>query len=198
MRMWWMPDYYVKSVTDLRPACLQNLNIKGLCIDVDCTLTDYVSNNLPPEVAQWLDQIRHNGINVCLLSNGGKRRIKRLADRIGVPYVARAMKPLPFGCHRALRELGLPRSEVAIVGDQLFADVLAGRWAGVRTILVVPRGADREGLITKWKRPLERLLLKSLTPKSLASCSQEANAEDRVKRGDSSLGGTASADEPRV
>ena len=196
MQMWWKPDYYVKSVTDLAPLFLQALSIKGLCIDVDCTLTDYVSNDLPPEVAQWLDQVRNSGIHVCLLSNGGERRIRRLADQLGVPYVARAMKPLPFGCHRALRKLGLSRSEVALVGDQLFADVLAGRWARMRTILVVPRGADRESFLTKWKRPLERLLLRSLTPTSLVQCSQRSDAGDGIMKGSGSREGSSAADEP--
>ena len=192
MRVWWLPDYYIRSVTDLSPEWLQSVHVKGLCIDVDCTLTDYVSNDIPAEVAAWLSQIRQSGINICLLSNGGKRRISRLADRLGVPYVARAMKPLPFGCHRAVRKLGLPRSEVVLVGDQLFADVLAGRWAGLRTVLVVPRGAAREALVTRWKRPLERFFLKSLTPQSLAPYSRETDSGGQTTEEDSPADDTTS------
>ena len=45
-----------------------------------------------------------------------------------------------------------------MVGDQLFADVLAGRLAGLYTILVRPTSAD-EPWFTSVKRPLERRML---------------------------------------
>ena len=43
----------------------------------------------------------------------------------------------------------------AMVGDQVFADVMAGRLAGVFTILVRPIHPEDEPWFTRWKRPWE-------------------------------------------
>jgi len=70
-----------------------------------------------------------------------------------------AVKPLPVGCWRAARKLGLARRQTAMVGDQLFADVVAGKLAGVKTILVRPIHPEEEPWFTRLKRPLERAVL---------------------------------------
>lgn len=157
--LWW-PDYYVKSVVELTPTFFREQGISGLCLDVDCTITAYASNEIPSDVRQWIDHLRDMQFPLCLVSNAGRKRIGGVARQFGIPFVARALKPLPFGCRRALRLLQLPATQVAMVGDQMFADVLAGNWAGLKTILVVPREPEREPLVTRWKRPLERWLLR--------------------------------------
>jgi len=57
--------------------------------------------------------------------------------------------------------LELRPEQTAIVGDQLFADVLAGRLAGLFTILVRPTSPS-EPLWTRVKRPLERRVLRRI------------------------------------
>ena len=49
-----------------------------------------------------------------------------------------------------------------MVGDQVFADVLAGRLAGIKCILVRPIHPEEEPWFTRIKRPPERLWLKWL------------------------------------
>ncbi len=126
---------------------------------MDCTLKRYTEEAVGPEVAAWLRGLAEAGLGVCLVSNGRSRRIGRLAESLGVPYVAKAMKPLPFGCRAAARKLGVEYRRAAMVGDQLFADVLAGRLAGMRSILVRPIHPEDEPWYTQLKRPLERWLL---------------------------------------
>ncbi len=46
-----------------------------------------------------------------------------------------------------------------MVGDQLFADVVSGRLAGLACILVRPIHPEQEPWFTRMKRPLERFLL---------------------------------------
>jgi predicted HAD superfamily phosphohydrolase YqeG len=45
-----------------------------------------------------------------------------------------------------------------LVGDQLFTDVLGGKFAGVRTILVEPFHLEDKPTI-RFKRKLERILI---------------------------------------
>jgi HAD superfamily phosphatase (TIGR01668 family) len=153
------PDFRIDSVLELDLARLRSLSLDALLLDVDCTLKDYRAEELAPGVADWLEGLRAAGIGVCLVSNGRAARIRRLADSLRLPVVCQACKPLPFGCRAALRRIGADRRRTAIVGDQLFADIVAGRLAGLTCILVRPIHPEQERWFTRMKRPLERFLL---------------------------------------
>ena len=153
------PDLRLDSVLDLDVPRLRSLNLDTLLLDVDCTLKNYRAEDLAPGVAAWLDGLRAAGIGLCLISNGRTKRIRRLAEALGLPVVCQACKPLPFGCRAALRRIGSDRRRTAIVGDQLFADIMAGRLAGLTCILVRPIHPEQERWFTRIKRPLERILL---------------------------------------
>jgi uncharacterized protein len=154
------PQLRVERVWELSPERLAELGLKSLLLDVDCTLTRYHCTTVGPEVAAWLAELRTAEIGLCLVSNGLRPRIEQVAKELGLPFVARALKPLPLGCWRAMRSLGFSRQQTAMVGDQLFADVMAGRLAGLLTILVRPIHPEEEPWFTRLKRPLERWLLR--------------------------------------
>ena len=154
------PDIQVDSVLDLDTQRLRRLGLDALLLDVDCTLKTYRAEEVPPEVVDWLGQLRRDGIGLCLISNGRGGRIGRVAEQLDLPFVAKACKPFPFGCRRALRKMGFERGRTAMVGDQLFADVMAGRLTGLYTILVRPLHPEQEPWFTRMKRPLERCLLR--------------------------------------
>jgi hypothetical protein len=153
------PDLRLDSVLELDLPGLGRLNLNALLLDVDCTLKNYRAEEPPPETAAWIERLRAAGIGLCLISNGRAKRIRRLAERLSLPMVCRACKPFPFGCRAALRRMGFDRRKTAIVGDQLFADVMAGRLAGLACILVRPIHPEEEPWFTRIKRPLERFLL---------------------------------------
>ena len=153
------PDYRVSAVEELTPQRLRQWDLKALLLDVDCTLTRYRRGEPTPEVRAWIEQLGIEGFGLCLVSNGMGKRIRRFAERFGLPCVSRAMKPLPWGVRSALKLLQSPPSQTAMVGDQLFADVMAGRLAGVRTILVRPIHPEEEPWYTRAKRLPERLVL---------------------------------------
>ncbi|MGO9107840.1 MAG: YqeG family HAD IIIA-type phosphatase [Thermoguttaceae bacterium] len=153
------PHYRIASVLELTPARLRGLGLESLLLDADCTLKRYRSEVCAPGVAEWLDALRQAGLGLCLVSNGLRKRIARFARPLGLPFVARAMKPFPMGCRRAMRQMGFRRQSTAMVGDQLFADIMAGRLAGLTTFLVEPIHPEDEPWFTRLKRRPERWLL---------------------------------------
>lgn len=155
-----VPDARVESVLDLDVGRLRRMGLEALLVDVDGTLKNYRAESLRPGVRAWLESLVQAGFRVCLLSNGLSPRIGRLAAGLGLPFVSQACKPLPFGCRRAMRRLKADGPRTAVVGDQLFADVLAARLAGLRSILVRPFRPEEEPWFTRIKRPLERLVLR--------------------------------------
>jgi len=155
----WTPHYRIGSVLELSQERLHGLGLKSLLLDADCTLKRYRSEECAPGVAEWLDALRHAGFGLCLVSNGLGTRVGRFAERVGLPCVARALKPLPMGCRRAMRQMGFCRRSTAMVGDQLFADIMAGRLAGLTTFLVEPIHPEEEPWFTRLKRGPERWFL---------------------------------------
>jgi HAD superfamily phosphatase (TIGR01668 family) len=153
------PHLQLESILELEVADLQARGLRGLLLDVDGTLKDHRAPAIPAPVAAWVGAARTAGVRLCVLSNGCGGRIGPLADGLQVPHVCKAFKPLPWGCRRALEKLELRPDEAAVVGDQVFADVLAGRLAGLLTILVRPSSFD-EPWFTRLKRPAERWVLR--------------------------------------
>jgi HAD superfamily phosphatase (TIGR01668 family) len=146
-------------VLQLQAPHIRALALDGLLLDLDCTLMEYNAREIGAPILQWLELLRTRGIRLCLLSNARSERIRPLARKLDIPFVAKAFKPLPYGCYTALKQLGLPARRAALVGDQVFADVLAGRLAGLFTILVTRLG-HREPWFTRLKRPFERCVLR--------------------------------------
>ncbi len=155
------PHLRLANLLELEAGRLRSLGLDGLLLDLDCTLKDYRADGFSAEVVTWIGGLRDEGIRLCILSNGRPARVGALARQLEVPFVAKAFKPLPFRCRIALGRLGLPAARAALVGDQLFADVLAGRLAGLFTILVHPTSPD-EPWFTRLKRPLERRILRGI------------------------------------
>ena len=156
------PHHRVNSVLDLTVPRLRAMGIDAVLLDVDCTLKSYRAAEVAPEVKAWLEELQASGIGVSLVSNGRGGRIGQLASTLGLPFVSKAMKPLPFGCRRAVRQQAFDARRTAMIGDQIFADVPAGRLAGLTSILVRPIRPEEEPWFTRLKRPLERLLLRRL------------------------------------
>lgn len=160
------PRLYVPSVWALDLAALRQQGIKGLILDLDNTITPWNSNTITPELAAWVKNTKSHGFALCLLSNNNFPRVQAVAHPLGIPAVARAGKPLKRGFRNALACLGLTAVETAVVGDQLFTDILGGNRLGLYTIWVDPV-SRREFIGTKFTRFLERLAIKILATKGL-------------------------------
>jgi uncharacterized protein len=152
------PDVIVDSVCDVTPQLLRELGVEGVLVDLDDTL---VASNAPlptAEVEAWLQELVRSGVRVAILSNGERARVRSLADRLGVRAFALVGKPFWFAFRRGLAALGTPRRATAMVGDQLFTDVLGANCAGIVSILVRPLTPGKL-LHTRAARRLERLIL---------------------------------------
>jgi HAD superfamily phosphatase (TIGR01668 family) len=156
------PHYRVHRVEELTPARLRQWKLGALLLDVDCTLSRYHQDEAPPLVAAWVEELRLAGVRLCLVSNGGGPRIRQFARRLRTPCVSMAMKPFPWGLRAAMDTIRSLPLETAIVGDQIFADVMAGRLAGIRAILVDPIHPEEEPWFTRLKRLPERAVLARL------------------------------------
>ena len=124
-------------------------------VDIDNTLTADRSQELPDEVAGWLDTMRKAGVRLTIVSNGAEKRVRPFAQKLGLAYLYRSAKPLPFALMAAQHRMGVKHSQMAMVGDQLYADRMAAALYGIPGLMVIPRGPDLGAQVIlkrKWEK----------------------------------------------
>ncbi|HIK16159.1 MAG TPA: YqeG family HAD IIIA-type phosphatase [Leptolyngbyaceae cyanobacterium M33_DOE_097] len=171
------PDLVLHGpVLQITPETLQQHQLKGLVLDVDETLVPMRASQASEELLPWVQEIRQVA-NIWLVSNNiSEGRIGRIAKALEVPYLLGAGKPSRRKLRRAVEAMQLPVEQVAMVGDRLFTDVLAGNRLGMFTILVEPMVFEdvvkrsRTFAFEVW---LSRLLGATLTTPNSADASQE-------------------------
>ena len=180
------PDFRFHRVYEITGEWMEQHQLKALVLDVDNTLTTH--NNPVPDAAvvQWVERMRLSDIPMVILSNNHEERVKPFADQLGLPFVSDGAKPLKMGLSRCLALLthetairqeaaakdairrgvrsaaSLPPAlfpnQIAVVGDQLFTDILGGIRCGMTTILVDSIEPET-GRFFRLKRWLERRIL---------------------------------------
>ncbi len=148
------PSYYINKANDIDVATLKKLNIHGIILDIDDTLTPHKCSTPNEGIEFWIKSIQQNGIKLILVSNNFKKRVESFAKLLGLPYISFGMKPFSYGFHKAIDELGIPKSEIAIIGDQIFTDIMGANFLGIKSILVEPVSESKTFML-KLKRFLE-------------------------------------------
>ncbi|MFP3903375.1 MAG: YqeG family HAD IIIA-type phosphatase [Armatimonadota bacterium] len=135
------PDEYVEALEQVDLAHLYDRGIRGILVDRDRTLTAWRSDEVSEEKLQWLDEARKR-FSVCIVSNTiFVNSLNELSERLDLPVVSRwglGRKPMPGAMKAGLRVVDVAADQAAMIGDQLFTDVLGGNLQGMYTVLVQP------------------------------------------------------------
>lgn len=153
------PTIKLDSITEITVELLERFGIKALILDVDNTLSTHHGEQLTDGLEDWLSLMQDSGISLVVLSNSKRRRVEPFANKIGLDFISLGMKPLPFGYLRAFKRLKISRKETAIVGDQIFTDIIGGKFVGVNTVLLTPI-LPEDGWSFKVRRKLEKKIIK--------------------------------------
>lgn len=154
-----LPKIYADSIYDIDLSELKEHGIKAFILDIDNTLAPYAAPEGDDRLKDWIEQLKSNGFKCYIASNNDGARVERFCASIGVPYIAKAGKPLRRGFLQACGIMQALPDETAVVGDQLFTDIYGGNRLNMLTILVRPI-SDAEGKFIKFKRFFERIILK--------------------------------------
>ncbi|NLX91351.1 MAG: YqeG family HAD IIIA-type phosphatase [Firmicutes bacterium] len=152
------PNQFVENIYHINLEQLAAEGIRGIIADLDNTLVPWNDNELFPEVLEWIKEVKDRGFKVCIVSNNHSERGDDLAKALNVPAIWRAVKPRRSSFRKALRIMDLNPAKVAVIGDQVFTDILGGNRLGLHTILVRPLN-KREFFVTRLIRHVERMIL---------------------------------------
>ena len=131
-----LPKVITKTVTDIRPDWLKSRNIRLLMLDFDNTIVPYTTNTPTEAVENWLKELLAADIQLCVVSNSKRDRVKIFCAKYGVDCITHAKKPFPKGIRECLDRYGIPADQAALVGDQIYTDTLGGNGCGVTSVLV--------------------------------------------------------------
>lgn len=166
-----MPTCLFKNISFITVPYLQQNGIKALVLDVDNTLTSHNSQQLAPEITQWLQTMKNAGIKLAIASNNTKKRVTPFASAIELEFVANSAKPLPYGLMKAKKLFGVSKKEMALVGDQVFTDVMGANLYGIKSFMVEPLAPEIKASIA-FKRKLEKPIMNQYHKKGGAYISQ--------------------------
>lgn len=136
MRFSLLPAVMADAVTDLTPKLLQEMGICLLMLDFDNTIVPYTTDHPTEQMTRWLAQMTASPIQICIVSNSRKDRVRLFCQAQGLDCITHAQKPFPKGIRACLAKYGLPPESCMLAGDQIYTDVLGANTAGVRSVLV--------------------------------------------------------------
>ncbi len=154
------PDLYIQSVYQLDIEILKKKQIQGIIIDIDNTLVSWDTCEPDEICTAFIQMLLSNGFKLCILSNARKKRVALFNRTLSLPALHNAFKPFKGAFTGAMKRMGTTAADTAVIGDQLFTDILGGKRLGLFTILVAPI-SSKEFLWTKFMRRIEKRFLKT-------------------------------------
>jgi uncharacterized protein len=152
------PDQIVDSIYQIDLEDLKARQIKAIIADLDNTLVPWRSSEVQDKLTDWVNTVREHGLKIAIVSNNTSSRVDAMSAQLGVIALSGAIKPRRGAFRSVAARFELTPAEVAVVGDQLFTDILGGNRTGMYTILVTPM-SSHEFFGTKLMRLLEKLFL---------------------------------------
>ena len=136
MPLSFLPRHIYSSLTAIRPGKLHELGVRLLMLDFDNTIVPYTTDEPTGEMRQWLQEAGESAVQICVVSNSKRGRVVEFCNTYGIDCITRAKKPFSRGIRECLRKYEMPPASAALVGDQIYTDVLGANCAGVRSILI--------------------------------------------------------------
>ena len=131
-----LPKIIVPALTDVTVDLLRCRGIKLLMLDFDNTIVPYTTNIPTEEMHTWLEIMKKSEIQLCVVSNSKRNRVKIFCEKYGIDCITHAKKPFPKGIRECLRKYQISPSQCALVGDQIFTDTMGANGCGVTSVLV--------------------------------------------------------------
>lgn len=158
------PDAMLGGFAAVTPALLHAYGVRALLCDIDNTLVPYEEAEPTDAVRRWLAALADAGICIGFVSNNDPARVNRFNQSLQLFAYAKAGKPSTRAVRAFLAQSGMAPQQTALLGDQLFTDVLCARCRGLVSFLVPPI-RDKKTLFFRTKRLLEKPFLASFRKK---------------------------------
>jgi hypothetical protein len=133
-----LPKAIFHKLTDVTPEFLRARGVRLLMLDFDNTMLPYTSKIPTEELLTWIDGMKRDGVELCVVSNSKKAKAAGFCKAHNIACITHSKKPGRRGIRQCLARFDAEAQESALAGDQIFTDVLGANRAGALSILVKP------------------------------------------------------------
>ncbi len=131
------PHRTYPSPLDVTADELRGMGVRALLLDIDGTIAQTRDPAPSPDIVRWAEGLQQAGITLFILSNNRHpQRVRLFGEKLHCGFIHLARKPARRGFLQALAQIGCPAGQAALLGDQIFTDVLGARRCGLRALRV--------------------------------------------------------------
>lgn len=131
-----VPNMIFPALTDVTAGALRSRGITFLMMDFDNTIVPYTTDVPTEKMRTWIEDMKSSGIGLCVVSNSKRPRVVTFCKTYGLDCITHAKKPFQKGIFECLARFHLEPRQAALVGDQIYTDVLGANCAGLTSILI--------------------------------------------------------------
>jgi hypothetical protein len=161
MRKLFLPKYHFSDINAIPADFFSSRGITGIICDIDNTLITYDDTHPTEDSMRFFASLEAQGVKIALASNNNKARVTTFNESLGYPAFYSSIKPLCWRTFKkALAELGTSPEKTAVIGDQIFTDVLGTKFCRLGMSIMVNPIKGETNFFLKRKRGVENWILK--------------------------------------
>jgi HAD superfamily phosphatase (TIGR01668 family) len=153
------PDYNAKTIFEVKYNELKDFGVKVLVFDLDSTVMKSKSAVFTAEVLQLFTNLKKDFFIVIASNNSDNNYIAGAGAQVDFPVLGNVKKPNPAVIVKFLKNNGIETKNAAIIGDRPLTDILAGKLAGMKTVLVDSINWFEEPVFIRFARRAERIVV---------------------------------------
>ena len=153
-----IPFATATSAYDIDFDFLKSIGVKTVFLDIDNTLDSYRALTPTDKALEFVNKVKSE-FNVVVISNNRKEKVTNYASKLGVPFIYKALKPLPKKINRFIKENSLNKNDIILIGDQMMTDVWCASNVGIKVILT-NKLVKEDQWTTHINRVFERIIKK--------------------------------------
>jgi len=159
----YIPHDCVESIfdVDFKSYYLSGKDI--LFFDLDNTILAYKIKVPDEKIINFFNELKKIGFKIAIISNNFHKRVKLVANSLGIFYTWWALKPFKFAYLRMMKKMLVKdKKRVLFLGDQLVTDICGANRAKIDSILVKSINFDSQKFYTKLNRKRETKIINSI------------------------------------
>ncbi len=160
-----IPDMYAQSIYTINYKKLKKRGIKCLLFDLNNTLASYEVDYPSDKLRELIFELEKD-FKVIIVSNSNKNRIRPFKEKLNIDASFSSKKPFSKKFKKIMQMYNFKDVDIAMIGDELLADIYGGNRMEFTTILVNAI-SDNEPFLNRLIRKLERKIYKKLAQKEI-------------------------------
>lgn len=160
-----IPDMYKQSIYTINYKELKKRGIKCLLFDLNNTIVSYEDEYPSDRLKEFMYELEKD-FKIIIVSNANKNRIRPFKEKLNIDSSYLSKKPLKKKFLKIMNIYNLKDTQIALIGDELIADIYGGNKMNFTTILVNAI-SEEEPFYKRLIRKIEKKIYKKLNKKDI-------------------------------